>query len=90
MNTIFTQLQIFDGGFFLFLGVGTIALVLFRRACQISLECPKDTKIADYWGRYAQEDCTQCRDIRVITQRMKSSPPQEAELDVPRVYTAAH
>ncbi len=88
MDTFFSQLSLGDGGFFFAVGAGTIALVLFRRACQTTLACPKEIKIADYWGHYEQEKCQQCSDIHEISRIMKSSKPRiSAE---PAAYIAAH
>jgi hypothetical protein len=90
---IFSQVSLLDGGFFFLLGAGSISLIVFRRACQIRLSCPKDIKIKDYWGHYENEDeeGPASHEIRTISKIMKTNPTgTTVDWEVPAAYTAIH
>ncbi len=89
MDTSFIQIPLSDGGLFLFIGVGSLALILFRRACQTNVVCPKNTKVTDLWGHYGHDETTR-RQIESLTTRLNSKPPMVPEWDMPGAYTAAH
>ena len=89
MNLEFFQLTLVDGGLFMLIGVGSIALIVFRFACQSDIVCPKGTRITDLWGHYSDDAVTRAQ-IESLTKRLNSKPAGLPEWESPAAYTGAH
>jgi hypothetical protein len=79
MDALFASAAFTDAAFFVFIGSLLIAVILFRRASRLDIECPKDVNIKEYWGSYAREkECGECKRLNSLRKSILSNPLTKA------------